>query len=281
MRIILVIIAVLAISFSSPGQTLKIMSYNIRLDNPGDGRNAWPNRKDRLIDLVKQTAPDVLGVQEALHHQLVDMLKGLDEYSMVGVGRDDGKQKGEYSAILFRKDVFELRDQNTFWLSETPRVAGSKSWDAAITRVATWARLLHKPTQTEILAVNTHFDHIGKESRLKSAELIREKISEIAGDLPVVLTGDFNFTRQDPPYQALMKTGGLTLIDSAPSDPPGTFCGFEVGAMECKAIDYIFYSPHWALERYEVIPSNNGRDYPSDHLPVLVDISAILCQLFR
>lgn len=272
MRITLLALAVLAVSFSSPGQVLKIMSYNIRYDNPGDGRNAWPNRKDRLIELVRHQSPDILGVQEALHSQLTDMLGALDEYSMVGVGRDDGKQKGEYSAVLFRKDIFELRDHDTFWLSTTPDVPGSKSWDAAITRVATWARLRHKQSGAEILAVNTHFDHIGKESRIKSAELIRKKISALAGDLPVLLTGDFNFTRQDPPYKALMKPGGYKLLDAAPSDPPGTFCGFEVGAMECKAIDYVFYSSHWKLEAYNAIETHNGRDYPSDHLPVLVSI---------
>lgn len=272
MRTFLLILAVLAISFSSPGQVLKVMSYNIRYDNPGDGRNAWPNRKDRLIEVVKRQAPDILGVQEALHGQLTDMLQALDAYSMVGVGRDDGKQKGEYSAILFRKDIFELRDHDTFWLSTSPETPGSKSWDAAITRVATWARLVHKETGVEILALNTHFDHIGKQSRIRSAELIREKIATIAGDLPVLVTGDFNFTREDPPYKALMKSGGYKLVDAAPSDPPGTFCGFEVGGMECNAIDYVFYSSHWKVEKYDVLTTNNGRDYPSDHLPVLVSV---------
>lgn len=273
MRIIFVLIVLLGISLSSSSQSLKVMSYNIRYDNPGDGRNAWPNRKDRLIDLVRESRPAVLGVQEALHGQLMNMMDALGGYAMVGVGRDDGKQKGEYSAILYRTDRFELRDQNTFWLSKTPDVPGSKDWDAAITRVATWARLFDKETQKEILVVNTHFDHIGKEARLKSAELIRKKIGEMAGDLPVLLTGDFNFTRQQPPYAALMQPGGFKLIDSAPADPPGTSCGFEVGARECNAIDYIFYSPHWKLERYDVLTTNNGRDYPSDHLPVLVSVS--------
>lgn len=275
MRILFVFLVLLVVSFSVAGQSYKIMSYNIRYNNPGDGRNAWPERKDRLIQLVRQSAPDILGVQEALHGQLTDMLAGLDGYAMVGVGRDDGKEKGEYSAILYRTALFEVRDQNTFWLSETPEVPGSKSWDAAITRVASWARLYDKRANKEILAVNTHFDHVGKESRIRSAELLRRKIAGMAGDLPVVLSGDFNFTREAPPYAALMEPNGYKLIDSAPADPPGTSCGFEVGARECNAIDYIFYSPHWKLERYDVLTTNNGRDYPSDHLPVLVNLALI------
>lgn len=263
----------LAIVSVADSQSLTVMTYNIRYDNPGDERNAWPNRKEKLIDLIRKANPDVLGVQEALHHQLTDLVQGLQGYAMVGVGRDDGKQKGEYSAILYRTATFELRDQSTFWLSETPDVPGSKSWDAAITRVATWAKLFHKQTKKEILMVNTHFDHIGKVSRLRSAELIRKKAAEIADGLPVLLTGDFNFTRDAPPYAALTKPGGLKLVDSAPSDPPGTFCGFEVGAMECNAIDYIFYTPHWKLESYDVITTNDGRDYPSDHVPVIVKVT--------
>lgn len=275
MRIVLVFLLVLAVSLPSAGQSYKVMSYNIRYNNPGDGRNAWPERKDRLIELVRQSDPDILGVQEALHDQLTDMLEGLDGYAMVGVGRDDGKQKGEYSAILYRTALFEVRDQNTFWLSETPEVPGSKSWDAAITRVATWARLFDRRANKEILAVNTHFDHVGKESRLRSAELIRKRLGEMAGDLPVVLSGDFNFTREAPPFAALMSPGGFKLIDSAPANAPGTSCGFEVGARECNGIDYIFYSPQWKLERYEVLTTNNGRDYPSDHLPVLVSLRLV------
>ncbi|HEX7014673.1 MAG TPA: endonuclease/exonuclease/phosphatase family protein [Cyclobacteriaceae bacterium] len=270
--LLLLVVLALTTPVFTLAQTLKIMTYNIRFDNPRDGRNAWPNRKDRLIQLVREQTPDVLGVQEALHHQLTDMLAGLNDYAMVGVGRDDGKEKGEYSAILYRKSAFELRDQNTFWLSETPEVPGSKSWDAAITRVVTWARLYSKALGTEILAVNTHFDHIGKEARLRSAELIRKKIAELAGDLPVVVTGDFNFTRNDPPYQAMMKPGGYKLTDSAPSNPPGTFCGFEVGSQECVPIDYVFLSPHWQRTNYTILDKNNGRDYPSDHLPVVVSV---------
>lgn len=271
-NLILFLVLVLAAPPFTSAQALKVMSYNIRYDNQGDGRNAWPNRKDRVISLIRDQAPDIIGVQEALHHQLSDILSSLGGYTMVGVGRDDGKQKGEYSAILFRTSAFELRDQNTFCLSESPEVPGSKSWDAAITRVVTWTRLFSKALGTEILAVNTHFDHIGKEARLQSAQLIRKKITELAGDLPVVLTGDFNFTRNDPPYQALMKDGGYRLIDAAPSDPPGTFCGFEVGSQECVAIDYVFFSPHFKRTHYAVLDVSNGKDYPSDHLPVLVSV---------
>jgi len=272
MRIRLLILATLVINFPASSQLLKVMTYNIRYDNPGDGGNAWSNRKHHVIELLNRSQPDILGVQEALFNQLEDLVRNLDGYAYVGVGRDDGKRKGEYSAILYRKDEFEVRDHNTFWLSETPDKPGSKSWDAAITRVATWARLYSKMAQTEIVVINTHFDHIGKEARIRSAELIRKKIPEIAGDLPVLLTGDLNFKRQEPPYQALMRTGGYPLIDAAPDDPPGTFCGFEVGKIECVPIDYIFYSSHWRLIDYNVLKVSNMRYYPSDHLPVLANI---------
>src|SRR5690606_31065002 len=271
--LLLLIVLALATPMFTSAQSLTVMSYNIRYDNPGDGRNAWPNRKDRLIKLIRDEFPDLNSLQEALHHQLTVILNGVEGYAMVGVGRDDGKQKGEYSAILYRTSAFELRDQNTFWLSETPNVPGSKSWDAAITRVVTWARLYSKDLGTEILAVNTHFDHIGKEARLRSAEMLRKKIPELAGDLPVILTGDFNTTRDDPPYQALMKSGGYELIDPAPSPAPPTFCGFEVfSSQECVPIDYIFLSKHWQHTSYAVLNTSNGRDYPSDHLPVLVSV---------
>src|SRR5512138_3465563 len=173
--LLLLIVLALATPMFTSAQSLTVMSYNIRYDNPGDGRNAWPNRKDRLIQLIRDESPDLIGLQEALHHQLTDILNGVEGYAMVGVGRDDGKQKGEYSAILYRTSAFELRDENTFWLSETPEVPGSKSWDAAITRVVTWARFRDIKSKKVFFAFNTHFDHMGKEARRESAKLLKQK----------------------------------------------------------------------------------------------------------
>ena len=161
-------------------QPIKVMTYNIRYDAPGDGVNQWPKRTDKVYDLIKKYDPDVIGLQEVLHHQLTDLLQNLPAYGYIGVGRDDGKTKGEYSAILFKKDRLKAMDQNTFWLSETPGVAGSKSWDAAITRVASWGTFTDLKSKKEFLMINTHFDHIGVEARKNSAALLKQKATEIA-----------------------------------------------------------------------------------------------------
>jgi endonuclease/exonuclease/phosphatase family metal-dependent hydrolase len=268
---ILTIILLLVVSILE-AQPLKVMTYNIRYDNAGDGVNQWNSRKDKVMDLLRKYDADIIGVQEALHNQLVDIGNALEDYQFFGVGRDDGKQKGEYSAVFVRKDRFKVRDQNTFWLSETPEVPGSKNWDAAITRVATWLKLTDKKTKREFLLVNTHFDHIGKESRKQSAALLKERAAKLAGKLPVVITGDFNFKRDQPPYEVLMDETKIRLIDTAPKDAPGTACGFAVDARPCAAIDYIFHTPQWNARNYQVITDHDGKYYPSDHLPVIVTL---------
>ncbi len=261
----------LSIGFTS-AQSFKVMSYNIRLDTPVDSVNQWPKRTHKVVALIKKYDPDILGVQEAIHHQLMDLLKGLPEYDYIGVGRDDGKTKGEYSAILYKKSKFTILQQNTFWLSESPEVAGSKSWDAAITRVASWGKLQDKKSKKEFLVINTHFDHIGKEARKKSAELLKLKAVEIVNNLPVIITGDFNFTREDSPYAAIMDSKGIALIDPLAKEPVGTSCGFKVNSRECKGIDYIFHSSQWSSSDYKVIQDNDGKYYPSDHLPVMATL---------
>ena len=255
-------------------QSVNVMTYNIRYDNPGDGINQWSSRKEKVFDLVKKYDPDIFGVQEALHHQLNDIRQNLPQYEFIGVGRDDGKEKGEHSAIFYKKDRFDILKQNTFWLSETPEVPGSKNWDAAITRVATWAQVLDKKSDTEFLMINTHFDHIGKESRANSAKLLREKANALGKNAPVIITGDFNCTPDQPPYQTMMDKSGVVLNDPAPKVArPGTSCGFAVNARSCNHIDYIFHSNAWTADNYMIISDNDGKNYPSDHLPVMVRLT--------
>lgn len=270
MRNLTFLLILIATTVSAQG--LKVMTYNIRYDNAGDSINRWDSRKQKVFSLLKKYDPDVFGVQEALHNQLADIAKALKEYEFFGVGRDDGKQKGEYSAIFIRKARLKVLEQNTFWLSKTPEVPGSKDWDAAITRVVTWGRLQDKKTKKTFLMVNTHFDHRGKESRKNAAALIKERAKSLAGNLPVIITGDFNFRRDAPPYEVMMNADGLRVIDSAP-DTPGTACGFAVNARPCVAIDYIFHTPEWSTANYQVIQDNDGKYYPSDHLPVMVELS--------
>lgn len=269
----LVFLPIVFLALSVHAQPVKVMTYNIRYDNPGDGPNQWSRRKDKVAELIRKYDPDIIGVQEALHHQLVDMRTDLKQYEFFGAGRDDGKQKGEYSAIFIRKNRFDVLDGNTFWLSETPHVPGSKSWDAAITRVVTWGKLRDKKSKKTFVMINTHFDHIGKESRKHAASIISDSAAVMGKDLPVIITGDFNFTREQPPYKVMMDDSSFRVIDTAPSNAPGTACGFEVGARPCTAIDYIFHSPQWKAQGYKVIQDNDGRYYPSDHLPVVVSLS--------
>lgn len=254
-------------------QSINVMTYNIRLDTPQDSVNQWPKRTHKVYALIKKYDPDLIGLQEVLHHQLMDLLKNLPAYTYIGVGRDDGKTKGEYSAILYKKDRFKALNQNTFWLSETPEVPGSKSWDAAITRVASWGTFKDLKSNEEFLMINTHFDHIGKEARKNSANLLKEKAAEIAKDFPLIITGDFNCTRDEPPYITIMNPTGVSLTDPAPANPPGTFCSFRVNSIECRGIDYIFHSQKWKSEDYRVIQDNDGKYYPSDHLPVMVRLT--------
>lgn len=249
------------------------MTYNIRYDNKGDGVNQWSNRKSKVVTLIKKYDPDIIGVQEALHHQLEDLANALKQYTYVGVGRDDGKTKGEYSALFIRKKRFRISENSTFWLSTTPSVPGSKDWDAAITRIATWALLRDKKSKKEFLMLNTHFDHIGRESRKHAAHMLLDSAASLGNGDPVIITGDFNVTRDTEPYSIMVSSDPIKLVDPAPGNPPGTFCNFKVGGERCKGIDYIFHSTHWKARDYRVIDDNDGTYYPSDHLPVMVTLS--------
>ncbi len=269
------ILAGILFSCMASAQHVKVMTYNIRLDTPADGVNAWPNRIDKVGQLIQRYSPDVLGVQEALHHQLTDLLRILPEYSYVGVGRDDGHEKGEYSAILYKHARFGLLANNTFWLSETPEVPGSKHWDAAITRVATWARLYDKESNFEFIILNTHFDHIGKSARARSAALIKSKLPELSHSKPIIITGDFNCTIQEDAYSVMVNNEEPVLFDASKGRHTGTFCGFEVGAMTCVHIDYIFHSAEWKVWYQRVFDINDGKYYPSDHLPVMAELELI------
>jgi len=272
MRVLFIFI-LLFTTGGSMAQVVKVMTYNIRYDNPSDSINQWGKRAEKVYALIKKYDPDIIGVQEALHNQMMDLAKNLPAYGFVGTGREDGKTKGEYSAIFYKKNKLSVLAQNTFWLSKTPEVAGSKNWDASLTRVATWARVRDVSTGKEFLILNTHFDHIGKESRTQSASIIKDKAKSIAKGLPVIITGDLNCTRQDPPYSTLMNKEGVTLIDPGAVTAPGTFCSFKVNSIECRAIDYILHDPAWTFEDYVVIKDNDGKYYPSDHLPVMVTLS--------
>jgi endonuclease/exonuclease/phosphatase family metal-dependent hydrolase len=272
MRLIILLTLILS-QVNAVAQSVTVMSYNIRLDTENDGVNQWKNRTEKVYSLIRKYNPDLVGVQEALHNQMMDLKTNLPEYDFVGVGRDDGKEKGEYSAIFYKKDMYDIIDQNTFWLSETPEVPGSKSWDAAITRVASWAMMKEKATGKTFVIVNTHFDHIGKAARANSALMIKKFVSQYKNS-PVIITGDFNSQPEELPYQNMIAKSGNRIFDSRPvNSKAGTFCNFKVNSMECKTIDYIFHSSHWQTKKYLVIEDNDGAYYPSDHLPVTATLT--------
>src|SRR5687768_13886923 len=206
---------------------LRVMSFNIRYDTPSDGVNAWPLRRDWVAALIRFHGADVVGVQEALAHMLTDLDTRLPGFARVGVGRADGRTGGEFSAILYRTDRVALIDSGTFWLSPTPEVPGSKGWDAAIERVATWARFRDRRTGCRYVHLNTHFDHEGERARQESARLIRRRLAELAGGDPVVVTGDLNAVPASAPYRVLTRDtigGALApLIDAYAASRAGHY----------------------------------------------------------
>ncbi len=270
---ILTIIFLLTISMTQ-AQTVKVMTYNIRYANTKDGINSWDNRKEKVYTLLKKYDPDIIGAQEAMNVQLKDLHANVQAYEWIGVGREDGKEAGEYSAILYKKSKYEVVEMKTYWLSETPDVAGSKNWDAALTRTVTWVRFKEKSSGKTFQVFNTHFDHVGKEARKNSSALIQKWIQELGKKYneEVIVTGDFNTEKTDEPYAVMMAPGNLNDVRPV-SDTAGTFCNFGVNSMVCRGIDYIFATKKWKSSDFKVIQDNDGANYPSDHLPVMVSLT--------
>jgi len=263
---------------------IRVMTFNIRYNNPDDGLNAWPNRKDLAAALINFYEPALFGVQEALFGQLQDLEARLPDYAWLGVGRDDGDKKGEFSAIFYRKNRFEVKDSNTFWLSSTPAQKGSLGWDAACVRIVTWVKVTDRLTGTTFFMFNTHFDHRGTLARHKSAELLLAKAYEIAADSPLIVTGDFNSADSSSVYKILTNTGDYkadlklhfrdskVLSQGEAYGPDNTFNGFGRSQKE-QRIDYIFVNDAFSVSKYGVLCEHWGGIYPSDHMPVLADLS--------
>ena len=263
----------LFISFSVQTQELTVMTYNIKLDYPKEGENSWANRKAFLINLIKFYEPDVFGVQEPMPNQMKEMDSLLVDYNFVGVGRDDGKDKGEYSAIFYKKDKFKVLESATFWLSETPDKVGM-GWDAACNRICTYALFKHRESKQKFWMFNTHFDHIGVEARKNSTVLIVEKIDEINTErYPVILTGDFNMEPNNENIKFLLNNlRDSKTISKNKFGPDGTFNGFYFDQPVNKRIDYIFVSNSISVNKYAVLSDSWDLKYPSDHFPVFVSI---------
>jgi endonuclease/exonuclease/phosphatase family metal-dependent hydrolase len=269
-------VLIFACSLSLSAQDhLNVMTFNIRYNNAADSANAWPYRKDLAASQVIFHEAHIVGVQEALYGQMQDLQQRLPNYKYFGVGREDGKQKGEFSAIFIDTTRLQVIEWQTFWLAEQTDVPGIKGWDAAITRIATWVKVKDRKTKKTFFVFNTHFDHIGQVARRESAKLIRQKIQDIAGKSPVVLTGDFNAKPSDEPIKVILdNTSPLHLIDSKAVSvsphygPTGTFNGFRSRETGDEPIDYIFIKNGIQVLQHGTLSQTWGGKFSSDHFPV-------------
>ena len=264
---------------NSNSNSLRMMTYNIRFDNPADGVHAWPNRKELVASVIRFHKADIIGVQEALEYQIQDLMELLPGYDWVGVGRNkDGG--GEFSAILYRSSVVAVKAAQTFWLSESPDEPRSKSWDSSLPRIATWAHFVTSSDGRELFVLNTHFDHRGEQARLESARLLKEQVSKLANGLQVIVMGDLNATSEQPPLVLLSDTplsDGRSLRDGFVHSivphhgPASTWTGFTKIEAD-RRIDYIFASEDLPIHYHAILTDKLEDRYTSDHLPVLVEV---------
>jgi endonuclease/exonuclease/phosphatase family metal-dependent hydrolase len=244
---------------------------NLRLATPDDDEDAWQHRREHAASVVRFHRPDVVGAQEALSGQYADLREALPEYDWVGVDRKSGEVggPGEHTPVGVRTDRLELREHDTFWLSESPETVGSVGWDASIPRTVTWARLRDRRTDAELTLFNTHLDHQGERARRESARLLAERLP----DERAVLLGDFNCTPADAPYQRLVEDAGLADAREASAHPhhgpTGTFHGFTGDADQ--RLDYVLATPDVAVSQHATLADHWDGRYPSDHFPVVAD----------
>jgi endonuclease/exonuclease/phosphatase family metal-dependent hydrolase len=258
------------------GDSLRVMTFNIRLSAAKDGENVWERRVELTFDTIRRFAADVIGFQEVLADQHDEILRRMPDFAFTGVARDDGRRKGEWSLIGYRRDRFSPVASGDFWLSETPDVPGSKSWDAALTRICSWTRLRETATAREWVYANTHFDHRGVIARQEASRVISRRLSEIAQGVPAVLTGDLNITEDNPAYAVLVRPAdpaAIRWIDAYRTVHPerrpdeATFHGFK-GGVAGSRIDFIFHTGHFAATAAAIDRSARDGRYPSDHYPV-------------
>ncbi|MDE7444084.1 MAG: endonuclease/exonuclease/phosphatase family protein [Muribaculaceae bacterium] len=264
-----------------PTPEVKVMTFNIRTDTPIDSLNAWPYRKDRVANAIKFYDADIVGTQEVRPHQLTDLEERLPGYAHVGQGRrSDGNARDEHCTLWYKADRFDMLDNGTFWLSENPDKIGSKGWDSAYPRIATWAKLRDRITGKELLAVNTHLDHKGPQARREGARLLLTKVNELGQGLPVVMTGDFNARPDEVPYQEITDMSNpLHLTDSRTVaalvyGPAWTWHNFGRTPMDRRCfIDYLFVGGPLTVNRYGVLAEKEGNEFLSDHAPALIGIT--------
>jgi len=275
-RAFFMLLVVLSVS-SVQALELNVLSFNIRYGTARDGDNHWQKRKGLVFNVLKHQTADVVGLQEALKFQIDEILDQVPAYEMIGVGRDDGDTLGEYSAILYNKDKFDVQDSGTFWFSDTPDVVASKSWGNSITRICTWALLKEKTSSELVYHYNLHLDHRSQPSREKSTALLVNMLEKREPKAPFVVTGDFNAGEDNPAILFLTQkpeqpSAVLPLVDTFRILHPdakevGTFNGFK-GKTTGDKIDFVFVPHGTKVLKAEIIRDNQNGRYPSDHFPV-------------
>lgn len=261
-------------------ETVRIISFNIRCNTTVDGENAWPYRSDRVASLLQLYRPDLIGLQEVRQDQLDDLTAALPEFDWIGVGREDGKAGGEYVPIFYRRTELELMENGVFWLSETPNVAGSTGWDASYPRTVTWAHFVQRKSGAPLFFANTHFDHRGVRAQVQSAHLLCTFLDSQELVKPAIISGDFNFTAESSVYAAMTAesaSDGPLLLDSmfesqTPHHGPSGTINTRFADPISDKIDHAFCLPGTQIVRHAVLADHWDGRYPSDHLPLLVDV---------
>ena len=257
---------------------LNVMTFNIRYDNPRDGMDNWRFRVDQVVGMFAHHDVAVAGLQEVLKRQLDVLNKRLPNYQFVGVGREDGKARGEYAPIFFRKDLLVLENSDTIWLSTTPGKPGSKSWDSSLPRIATLAWLKEKQGSQRWLIVNTHFDHRGAVARRESAALIARHVKKVTAQdqLPVVVMGDLNCLPDSEPYKNLQRgelKDALLHSKMKHQGPLSSWNGFGKSVVAGRRIDFIFVGPRLSVLEHKIDARQFKGRFPSDHCPVISRIA--------
>lgn len=267
----LLVLVTLGLSAGVYAQSFRVATFNIRYDNPADSGNLWVNRAPVVSNLIRFHDFDVFGVQEALKNQLDDISRALPEYARYGIGRNDGKEGGEHSAVYYRKSRFNLLKSGDFWLSETPDKPG-KGWDATCcNRIASWVYLQDLQTKKKFYLFNVHFDHQGVVARKESGKLMVQKIREIAGNAPVLLTGDLNGPRTSEWYLTIANSGVVSDVYAAvkfPYENNSSMNGFRI-PRGTSVIDHIFMSKPFKAHKWGILTDTYFGKYPSDHFPVM------------
>lgn len=275
MKKIILAILFIYLTIGLSAQQLNVATFNIRLKTDKDVGNLWNDRKSAVSNLIKYHEFDIFGIQEGFIEQLQDMQADLPAYSFIGVGRDDGKQKGEHSAIFYKKDRFTLIKNGTFWLSDKDTNTPNKGWDAALPRICTWGIFKDKKNGKQFIFMNTHFDHVGIVARKESARLILQKAKELTGGLPLILCGDFNINQNNEAYFTLANseivkdTYEMAELKYAPNS---TFNGWGKSINKEDRIDHIFITKPFKVRKYAILTDTYLGKFPSDHFPVFTQL---------